>query len=405
MTTARLVLKPERDKSIRRGHPWIYSGAIASEPPKAAVGATVIVEDAHGQPLGLAAYAPASALRARMWSRNVERPIDHAFFKRCIAAALAYRRLQIADFDSLSAARLLHAESDGLPGVVCDRYQGDDGAWLVVQLSSAGAERWRDAIVDALVEATGVDNVYERSDLEARRREGLDERVGPIRGRAPPARLDIREHGIVIGVDIVAGHKTGYYVDQRDNRAWVTRDVRGARVLNCCCYTGGFSLVARHAGAREVLSIDTSESALLHAQHNARSNGFDGDDMTWWREDVFTALRRLEAEKRQFDLVILDPPKFAPSFAHAQRAARAYKDLNLHAMRVLAPDGRLATFSCSAGIDAALFQKIVAGAAFDADVALVIEQRLHAAPDHPVRLAFPEGEYLKGLVLRRIATP
>jgi 23S rRNA (cytosine1962-C5)-methyltransferase len=294
----------------------------------------------------------------------------------------------------------LHGESDGLPGVIADQY----GDTVVVQLNSAGADKWRKAIVAALVRATGCLRVYERSDSDVRKLEGLESTVGWVHGEAPGAgevALCIEEYGVSYGVDVVGGHKTGYYLDQRENRR-LTRDFAAGRaVLNCFCYTGGFSLQALAGGASSVVSIDSSGPAIEGAKRNLALNPqLDASRAEWLEDDVFEALRRFRSEGRKFDLIVLDPPKFAPSAAHADRAARAYKDINLFGFRLLNPGGLLMTYSCSGGIGQELFQKIVAGAASDAGVDARIIQRLSAAADHPIGLAFPEGEYLKGLVLQ-----
>lgn len=410
--TLTLTLKPGRDRQIGHGHPWIFSGAIEREPRQAPLGATVQVLATSGKPLGWAAYSPTSQIRARMWSTDTARPIDHAHFKRVIQRAIGVRRTACSErgwrFEDANL-RLLHGESDGLPGVICDVYRlhGQEMRtdWLVVQITSAGGERWRDAIVEALVAETGVPHVYERSDSDVRGLEGMAARTGVLKGdpeQLPSVDNWIDEQGTRLHIDIVSGHKTGFYLDQRDNREGVRRYAQAARVLNCFCYTGGFSLAALSGGAREVLSIDSSADALAIAARNVTLNGFEPARAQWWCADVFEALRELRAQDRQFDLIVLDPPKLAPAAGHVERAARAYKDINLQGFRLLAPGGRLFTYSCSGAIGGELFQKIVAGAAADAPVDAVIERRLAAGFDHPVRLAFPEGEYLKGLVLRRI---
>jgi 23S rRNA (cytosine1962-C5)-methyltransferase len=278
--------------------------------------------------------------------------------------------------------------------VVADRY----GDTLVLQLTSAGAERWRDAIAVALLEATGASRVWERSDAEVRALEGLAPATGPLRGPREPTRIEVSEHGIRFEVDLERGHKTGFYLDQRENRRRVRQLARGRDVLDGFCYTGGFALSAAAGGARSVFALDSSAEALSLAKANAQLNGLTGID--WVGGDVFQMLRHLRDARRQFDLIVLDPPKFAPTAAHATRAARAYKDINLLALKLLRPGGLLTTFSCSGGISADLFQKIVAGAALDAGVDAQILERLGPGPDHPVALNFPEGEYLKGLLCR-----
>lgn len=396
--TSKLILAQDKERPIRRGHPWVFAGAVQTEPSKASPGSTVLVESARGEPLGWAAWSPASQIRARLWSTDVTRPIDHAFFKRRIQHALALRRATVPHFEDLMGVRLLHGEADGLPGIICDRYAD----WLVVQISSVGGEKWRDAIVDALVAATGVSKVYERSDTDARQWEGLNARTGVLRGTAPPEDVFILENGVQFHIDIVQGHKTGFYLDQRDNRALVEHHARGRRVLNCFSYTGGFSLAALKGGASEVLSIDSSASALALAEKHYQLNFPKGAPAEWRRADVFDELRRLKAEGQTFDLIVLDPPKLAPNRQHVDRAARAYKDLALLGFRLLAPGGLLMNFSCSGAISPELFEKITRDAASDAPAEAFIMERLRAGNDHPIKLAFPEGEYLKGLALLKI---
>ena len=295
-----------------------------------------------------------------------------------------------------TAIRLVFGEADRLPGLVADRY----GEQLVVQFLAAGVEFWREALVEALVQATGCSAVYERSDAAARQREGLPSREGALRGEVPSP-VPVIEDGVHYRVDVVGGHKTGFYIDQRDNRQMVAQQAAGRRVLNCFCYTGGFSLAARHGGATEVVSIDSSADALALAAAHEPLNGFDAPS-TWLQANVFDALKALAAEGRQFDLIVLDPPKFAPSVQHLDRASRAYKDINMRALRLLAPEGLLFTFSCSGAVSVDLFQKIVAGAVFDAGVDAQLLHRLSAGTDHPMAMTHPEGEYLKGLLLRRM---
>ncbi len=392
-TEPALVLKPGKEKSLLRRHPWIYATAVAQVTGRPESGETVRVLGADGRFLARAAYSPASAIRARAWTFDADEPVDAALIAARVRAAVARRD---ALRDESDALRLVFGEADALPGCVADRY----GDRLVVQFLAAGVERWRDAIVEALVEATGCASVHERSDAAAREREGLAVREGPLRGDVPPP-VPIVEHGVRYRVDVVAGHKTGFYIDQRDNRALVGRWAAGRRVLNCFCYTGGFTHAARRGGALEATSIDSSAEALALAADIERDNGF-GAPSTWLQANVFDALKALVAEGRTFDLIVLDPPKFAPSAQHVDRAARAYKEINLKALRLLAPGGLLFTFSCSGAISVDLFQKIVAGAVFDARVDAQLLRRLGAGLDHPMSMTHPEGEYLKGLMLRRM---
>ncbi|WP_306476187.1 class I SAM-dependent rRNA methyltransferase [Methyloversatilis sp.] len=405
--TATLILAPGRERSVLRRHPWIFAGAVDRIDGRARPGDTVVVQASNGRALGRAALSPESQIRARMWT-FVDESIDDAFFRRTVARAVEQRRdlpELTPEFGASGGVRLLHGESDGLPGVVADRY----GDLIVLQITSAGGEKWRDAIADALTRATGITRIYERSDPDVRAFEGLAARTGWLTGEAGhedgamrPVISECAARGrINIEVDVANGHKTGFYLDQRDSRRLCGELAEGRRVLNCFCYTGGFSLHALAGGATEVLSIDSSGPALEMARANLAHNpGLDAGRATWLEADVFQHLRTLRAEGRKFDLVVLDPPKFAPSASHAKSAARAYKDINLLGLRLLAPGGLLMTYSCSAGIDPAMFQGIVGDAAADAGVGARVLRRLSAGVDHPVGLAFPEGEYLKGLLIR-----
>jgi 23S rRNA (cytosine1962-C5)-methyltransferase len=392
-SVAVLRLAPGRDKSLRHRHPWIFSGAVARVEGSPAAGATVEVRAHDGSLVALAAYSPASQIRARAWSFEPER-IDAEFFAERVRRAVAARASMLDERHT--GCRLVHGESDGLPGVVADRY----GDTVVVQLMSAGAEAWRDAIADALVAHGGARCVVERSDADVRALEGLPPRTGVLRGelREPVAFV---EDGLAYAVDVLRGQKTGFYLDQRDNRRLVRERARGAEVLNAFCYTGGFSLAALAGSASSVLSIDSSADALALARTNLARHPALAGRAEWQEGDVFAELRNLREAGRAFDLVVLDPPKFAPTAKHAPNAARAYKDVNLWALKLLRPGGLLATFSCSGGITADLFQKIVAGAALDAKADAAIVGRMSASADHPVALAFPEGDYLKGLLVRK----
>ena len=385
-------LREGRERSLQRRHPWVFQGSIASG--RADSGETVRVEAADGRFLAWAAYSPESMIRVRAWSWDEAERIDAAFFARRIAAAVAMRaRLAIAS----NGVRLVHGEADGLPGLVVDRY--DD--ILSVQFLSAGTERWKAVIADALLAATGCTRLYERSDASVRGLEGLAPVTGWQRGGGDTT-VTLQEHDLRLTVDVAEGHKTGYYLDQRENRALFARLVRQfgcQRVLNCYSYTGGFSVAALQGGAAEVVSVDSSGPALARADAHVRLNGLDPARHVTRDADVNATLRQLLQDGRSFDAIVLDPPKFAPTAAHADRASRAYKDINRLALKLLSPGGLLLTFSCSGGIGAELFHKIVAGAAMDAEVDGYLLQRLEAAPDHPTTLCFPEGEYLKGLVI------
>ena len=402
---ASLILKPGREKSLLRRHPWVFSGAVGQVNGDPASGATVDVRAADGQFLARAAYSPSSQIRARVWTFDPDEAVDADFFQRRIAAALKQRSIFFSSPDFPQANRgteggvtdsfrLVHAESDQIPGLVVDRY----GDVLVLQVLTAGCEFWRETLADLLLEATGASAIYERSDADVRELEGLQPRIGLLRGVLQSPRFTIREYGLKFIVDIETGHKTGFYLDQRANRNRVGLLAEGRDVLNCFCYTGGFSLHAARGGAKSVVSVDTSAEALAIGQENAALNGIQATSLEWLEADVFTALRKFRDQNRSWDLIVLDPPKFAPTAAQAEKAARGYKDINRLAFKLLRPGGILATFSCSGGIDAALFQKIVASAALDAGVDAQIVEYMAQGSDHPVSIHFPEGAYLKGLV-------
>ena len=385
-------LREGKERSLLRRHPWVFQGSI--DKGKADPGETVRVEAADGRFLAWAAFSPTSMIRVRAWSFDEAERIDPAFFERRIAAALALRRRLAVASDGV---RLVHGEADGLPGLIVDRY----GDTLVAQFLSAGTERWKDTIADALLAASGATRLYERSDSGVRTLEGLPAATGWLRGDGETA-VTLSENGWQLTLDVASGHKTGYYLDQRDNRGRFAQWVRHFgcnRVLNCYSYTGGFSVAALAGGAGHVTSVDSSAPALERANGHVTLNGFDAARHEAVDADVNQFLRDSLKAGRRFDAIVLDPPKFAPTAAHAERASRAYKDINRLALKLLEPGGLLLTFSCSGGIGAELFHKIVAGAAMDAGVDGAILQRLEGAPDHPTTLVFPEGEYLKGLAV------
>lgn len=414
-----LRLKVGREKSLLRRHPWVFSGAVESVQGDPADGETVRIVSAAGEFLAWGAYSQNSQIRARVWCWDADETIDEAFFAARLQSAIAARRALFSEGDE--AQRLVHGESDGMAGLVVDRY----GDWLSVQILSSGPEAWRDVLVKQLSALTGISNIYERSDVDVRRLEGLPERTGVLLGEAPPPLLSIFENGLELRIDIKGGHKTGFYLDQRRNRLRLRQLAAGRRVLDCFCYSGGFSANAIYGGCSELTMIDASAEALELAGENTRlAQELAAGERTLGlpqtqpvdapnpgptqspavvraiQGDVFQQLRQLRDRASSFDLIILDPPKFAPTSAQVERAARGYKDINLLAFKLLAPGGLLFTFSCSGGVSSELFQKIVAGAALDAGVDAQIVERLHQDADHPVALNFPEGEYLKGLVCR-----
>jgi 23S rRNA (cytosine1962-C5)-methyltransferase len=389
-----LRLREGKERSLKRHHPWIFESAIAKG--GADSGETVRVEAADGAFLAWAAFSPASKIRARCWSFDEKQRIDAPFFIAAVAQSVRVRARFGINSDGL---RLIHGESDGLPGLIVDRY----GDTLVAQFTSAGVEKWKDVIADALLAETGLTKLYERSDASSRNLEGLPVATGWLRGDGP-TELTLREHGWNLALNIADGHKTGFYLDQRDSRkrfADTAQRLQFQRVLNCFCYTGGFTVAALSGGAAHVTSIDSSGPAIEKARANVVLNGFAAERASFMDADVNASLRQFAAQGQTFDAIVLDPPKFAPTVAHAERAARAYKDINRLAFKILEPGGVLFTYSCSGGISADLFHKIVASAGSDAGVDGYIHERMGGAPDHPMTIAFPEGEYLKGLVVMR----
>ncbi len=386
-----LFLKSGREKSLLRRHPWIFSGAIARWNGTPCPGETIMVRDAKGNFLARAAASPHSMISARVWSFQEDEEIGKAFLEQKIAQAMELRK-KIFKENLPEAYRLVNAESDGLPGLIVDVY-GDYG---VCQISAAGTEAFRKEIGEILLQY--VKGGYERSDVDSRKKEGLELRTGPLCGEELPERLSFVENGIQFEADPRNGHKTGFYLDQRCNRKAVMDAAADMEdVLNCFCYTGGFGLAAAKGGAKRVLNVDSSLPALKIAQENARRNGFHEEQFRTEEADVFQFLRTCRDSRKTFDLIILDPPKFAETAAQVDRAARAYKDINLLALKLLRPGGRLFTYSCSGAMDDSLFGKVVDSAACDAGVDFRITNLLMQGPDHPVSAAFPEGRYLKGI--------
>ena len=387
-------LKKRRDQSLRRHHPWVFSGAVADVRGKPKLGDSVKVFDNQGECLGVGAYSPHSQIRVRMWS-FVDTEIDEAFLFRAIETAVAKRQRLFAK-QQRDAYRLVFGESDGLPGLVVDKYCD----FLVCQFLFAGVEKWKATIVNALAEVSECKGIYERSDASVREKEGLPASNGVLLGKAPDSDIVINEYTAKFGVDIINGQKTGFYLDQADNRRLVGALCENKTVLNCFAYSGGFSVSALLAGASHVTSVDSSGPALQLAQANIVHNGIDTTRHTMVEANVFHLLREWQQQPQRFDVIILDPPKFADTKAQVQKAARAYKDLALQAVKLLNPNGLLVNFSCSGGMDLSLFQKITADAFLDAGCNGEIIQYLHQGPDHPIGLAFPESQYLKGLVNR-----
>ena len=415
----RVVLKPKRDFSVRKHHPWVFSGAVdvkscasltsGKDSASPLVGETVEVADAAGEVLGYGSYSPASQIRVRMLSFDPKVVPDAKFIEGLVASAVGRR----ADFFAnayTNAVRLVNAESDGLPGVVADYYAG----WVVCQFTSAGAEFWKREIAAALMKfAPFCRGVGERTDVEVRAKEGLSIAIdgnrqpstafGVLAGEEPPEPIEIFEGGVKFLVDVRKGHKTGFYLDQRDARAAVGALANGMDVLNCFSYTGGFGLFARAAGAASVTQVDISKEALELAKKNEALGHFCGTKMEYVEADVFQFLRKCRDAGRTFDMIVLDPPKFASVRSQVMKAARGYKDINLLAMKLLKPNGVLATFSCSGAMTQELFDKVLAEASQDAGRDFQVIARTRQGADHPVALNFPEGLYLKGVILRSLS--
>jgi 23S rRNA (cytosine1962-C5)-methyltransferase len=389
-----VILKSNREGPLQYRHPWIFSGAIGKIDGAPKTGDTVDIRSIDGNVLGYGAYSPHSQIAVRVWTFDPEEPVDEAFFRRRLDRAIDMRRN--LPKTSGNAGRLVFSESDGLPGVIIDQYAD----YLVCQFLSAGAEYWKDTIVALIAERVPCKGIYERSDTPSREKEGLSLQTGVLSGEIPPDRVEITNGRHRFLVDIKSGHKTGFYLDQRENHDVVARYLRDKKVLDCFCYTGGFSVAALSAGAASVTSMDASVSALDLAQKNMDLNGLDASRWNAEEGNVAQRLRRYRDAGRQFDAVILDPPKFIQSRNQVDKGSRAYKDINLMAMKLLAPGGILVTFSCSQPMISERFQKTIAFASVDAKRDVGILSRLQQAPDHPVALNFPEAEYLRGLICR-----
>jgi 23S rRNA (cytosine1962-C5)-methyltransferase len=391
-----VVLKRGRARPVNQRHPWIYSGSIERVEGDPADGDVVDVRDAGSNWLARGYYNARSQIVVRLLTWQQDEQIDVEFWRRRLERAIAARRALASD-PATDAYRLVHAESDYLPGLVVDRY----GDWLVVQFLTLGVERWKDELVRLLVGLSDdAKGIYERSDVDVREKEGLAQRTGLLWGEEPPGEIEIVENGRPFLVDVRRGHKTGFYLDQRENRARLPAFCAGAEVLDAFSYVGGFSVYAAAGGAKSVTLVDESAPALELARRNLAINGCESAEAEFVEGNVFSVLRGYRAEERRFDVVVLDPPKFAHSGREVERAARAYKDVNLLAFQLLRPGGVLFTFSCSGAVSADLFQKIVFGAALDAGRDAQIVGHLAQGADHPVALTFPEGAYLKGLICR-----
>ena len=394
LTTAkRMILKKGREKPLKHKHPWIFSGAVERVEGDPAPGETVEIRSFGGEFLAQGAYSPESQIQARVWSWLQDQDISADFFRSKIKQAIQYREQIEYDYPM---KRLIHAESDGLPGLVVDQY----GEVLVLQLLSVGSDLWRDDLIQILAEETGAKSIYERSDVVVRKLEGLEPRTGMVFGQETEELLHIEQSGLQYWIDIRKGHKTGYYLDQRVNREVIGKLCSGLSVLDCFCYSGGFSMQALKNGAKSVTLVDESAGALKLAEKHVISNQLPVERMTTQKGDVFEVLRKFRDQAKRFDVIILDPPKFAPTASYANRAARGYKDINLLAFKLLKPGGLLATFSCSGGISREFFLRILSGAALDAGVNARIQLHMGQSADHSINLSFPEGTYLKGYGIR-----
>ncbi|MDD5711760.1 MAG: class I SAM-dependent rRNA methyltransferase [Smithellaceae bacterium] len=389
-TYRKLRLKPGRELSLVKGHPWIFSGAVSSVEGNPAPGEVVLAADSEGKALALGFFNPKTDIVFRLLTYDTAAEIDASFWRERLAAALSLREKLIPP--RTSAYRLINAEGDGIPGLVVDHY----GEVLVCSFTTAGAELNREGIATALLESARPRTIYERSEGKSRQMEGYEDREGAIHGEAPEKELEITENGLKFRVDVIAGQKTGFFLDQRDNRDLLERLSKGRTVLNCFSYTGGFSVYCARGGAARVVSVEASEQANAMAVRNLEANGFTGDAFPVVRDDVFQYLRR---SKEQYDLIILDPPAFSKSKKDLPRSSKGYKDINLQAMGRLKEGGLLATFSCSNHVDEELFRKIVLGAAMDAGKTARLLRVLGPGPDHPTALSHPEGRYLKGFLL------
>jgi len=395
MITNQVILKQGREKSVNNRHPWIFSGAISRVEGNPSNGDVVDVWNSKARFVARGIYNEKSQIQVRILTWNPNDTINEDFWRRRIRRALAGRQALIEAPDT-DAFRLVYSEADGVPGFIADQY----GTWLVVQFLSMAAERYRQAILDVLVDLVAPQGIYDRSEGEAREKEGLVSVTGPVWGEVPPDMIEIAENGHTFLVDIKLGQKTGFYLDQRENRQKVSKYFPNKEILNAFAYTGAFSVYAAHAEAKSIMNVDSSERSLQIAERNMRRNGFGDREDVYAVADVFEIMRAYRDNNWKFDVVILDPPKFAHSKRHVEKATQGYKDINLLGMKLIKPGGVLISFSCSGAVSPDLFQKVLFGAAVDSGRHVQIIERLSQGSDYPILLTYPESEYLKGLVCR-----
>ena len=387
-----ITLKKGREAALLRGHPWVFSGAIGAIKGAPTEGDIVLAKDSAGKSLALGFYNPRTDIAFRVLTSNCDQVISAGFWQDRLKSACKLRQGIINE--QTDAYRLVNAEGDGFPGLIADVY----GSTLVVSITTAGMEKQKGHILNALISQLEPARIYEHSHGRSRTLEGLEESEGFVYGDNQSAAVQIRENGLTFEVDFIGGQKTGFFLDQRINREKLGSLSGNANVLNCFSYTGAFSVYCATGGAKRVVSLDTSDAACVAAAKNLRLNGFSPDTHPVIAADVFDYLRSMQ---ENFDLIILDPPAFAKTKRDVARATRGYKEINLQAIRHLVPGGILATFSCSNFMEEDLFYKIVQGAARDAGADLQLLSRLEAGPDHPIGLDHPEGRYLKGLLVRK----
>ena len=389
-----VILKKGKEKAAMLHHPWIFSGAIDKIKGKPLNGEIVKVCSASAEFLAYAYYNDQSRVALRLMEWDESKTIDKEWYQEKLRNAIASRK-HLLDADT-NTCRLVFSEADFLPGLIVDQYAD----FLSLQILSAGMENVKEEIIALLKEELNPRGIFDKSDAGARKHENLEATQGLLWGETPPEFIEVRENGIAYHINIADGQKSGFYCDQRDNRALLAAYSKDKNVLDCFCYSGGFTLNSLKHGAAHVTSVDSSALAIETLAHNLELNGFNAAQQLSIQSDVNKQLRVFKEEGKKFDIVVLDPPKYAPSRSALDRAARAYKDLNRLGMLLLEKGGILATYSCSGAVDMETFKQIIAWAALDAGKEVQIIKQFHQPEDHPVRVSFPEGEYLKGLLLR-----